>query len=121
MANGLSMSGHIDAVFKSVDATFIPSGGAYVDGIWTPVATTPVTGFQVNVQPVPDRELDFLQKGGERILDPRHIWVNNGDLNVITLDGTWTFLGQRWKVIKLDNRPGRNYCRVTVDRYDDQP
>jgi len=121
MANGLSMSGHIDAVFKSVDATYIPAGGAYVEGIWTPVAMAPVTGFQVNVQPLSDKELDFLQKGGERILDPRRIYVNNGDLDAILLDGTWVFLGQRWKVIKTDNRPWRRYCKVIVDRYDDQP
>lgn len=117
----LNMSGHIDAVFESIEATFVPSGGSYVDGMWVPVPTTPVTGFRVNVQPVVDRELDFLQRGGERILDPRHIWVNNGNLDQITLDGEWFFLGQRWKVIKTDNRPRRKYCRVTVDRFDDQP
>ncbi len=121
MANGLKMTGHIDAVFKSVDATFTPAGGAYVDGVWIPVMNVPVTGFQVNIQPLSERELDFLQKGGERILDPRRIYVNNGDLTAITLDGERLFIGQRWKVIKTDNRPWRNYCKVIVDRFDDQP
>lgn len=116
----LSMSGHIDSVFKSVDATFIPAGGSYIDGVWTPAATEPVSGFVVNVQPLNDKELDFLQRGGERILDPRKIYVNNGNLDAITLDGTWLFLGQRWKVVRTDNRPWRKYCKVTVDRYDDQ-
>lgn len=116
----LSMSGHIDAVFKSVDAVFVPKGGTYVNGIWTPVLGEPVTGYQVNVQPLSERELDFLQRGGERILDPRRIYVNNGDLEAITLDGTWLFLGQGWKVVETDNRPWRNYCKVIVDRLDDQ-
>lgn len=117
----LNMSGHIDAVFRSVLATFTPiEGGAYVDGLWVPAINAPVTGYVVNIQPLSERELDFLQRGGERILDPRRIYVNNGDLNRITLDGEWFFLDQRWKVVKTDNRPWRNYCKVIVDRFDDQ-
>lgn len=116
----LNMTGHIDAVFKSVDATFTSIDGSYVDGIWTPVIAAPVTGYRVNIQPLSEREIDFLERGGERIVDPRRIYVNNGDLNLITLDGEWFFLGQRWKVIKTDNRPWRNYCKVIVSRFDDQ-
>lgn len=119
MAVGLNMSGHIDAVFKSVDATHIGKSGAYVDGIWTPVLAEPVS-FRVNIQPLTDKELNFLQQGGERIIDPRKIYVNSGNLESIQLDGEWVFLGQRWKIIKTDNRPWRNYCKVVVDRYDQQ-
>ncbi len=114
------MSGHIDAVFKSVDATMTPKGGSYVDGIWVPVPSTPVTGYVVNIQPMTDREKDFLERGGERIIDGRHIWVNNGDLTLITLEADWYFLGQQWKAIKTDNRYWHKYCKVTVSRYDDQ-
>lgn len=120
MAGGLSMSGHIDNTFKSVDATFTSIDGAYVDGIWTPVVLAPVTGYKVNIQPLTEKEIDFLERGGERILDPRRIYVNNGNLDLITLDGEWFFLGQRWKVIKTDNRPWHNYCKVIVSRYDQQ-
>lgn len=115
----LNMSGHIDNVFKSVPATHVGKSGSYVDGIWTETTSAPVS-FQVNIQSLNDKEIDFLRQGGERIVDPRKIYVNSGDLNSIQLDGEWVFLGQRWKVIRTDNRPWRNYCRVIVDRYDVQ-
>lgn len=115
----LNMKGHIDLVFKSVDATHVGKSGKYVDGIWTSVQSDPVS-FTVNIQPLSDKELDFLSQGGERIIDGRKIYVNSGDLNSIQLDGEWVFLGQRWKVIRTDNRPWRNYCKVTVSRYDGQ-
>lgn len=115
----LSMRGHIDNVFKSVSATHVGKSGSYVDGIWTPVTSAPVA-FMVNIQPLSDKEIDFLRQGGQRIVDPRKIYVNNGDLDSIALDGEWVFLGQRWKVIRTDNRPWRKYCKVIVDRYDQQ-
>lgn len=115
----LSMRGHIDNVFKSVAATHVGKSGSYVDGIWTPVTSGPVA-FTVNIQPLSDKEIDFLRQGGQRIVDPRKIYVNNGDLDSIALDGEWVFLGQRWKVIRTDNRPWRKYCKVIVDRYDQQ-
>lgn len=116
----LSMRGHIDGVFKSVDATLTPKGGAYIDGIWVPVNSTPVS-YRVNIQPLTDREKDFLERGGERIIDGRRIYVNSGDLNLITLEGDWEFLGQRFKAIRTDNRPWHDYCQVIVSRYDEQP
>lgn len=119
MSNGLNMRGHIDAVFKSVPATHVGKYGEYINGIWTDVTLAPVP-FLVNIQPLTDKELDFLRQGGERIIDGRKIYVNSGDLESIQLDGEWVFLGQRWKVIRTDNRPWRTYCRVIVDRIDNQ-
>lgn len=115
----LSMRGHIDNVFKSVPATHVGKSGSYVDGIWVPATSGPVA-FTVNIQPLSDKEIDFLRQGGQRIVDPRKIYVNNGDLNSIALNGEWVFLGQRWKVIRTDNRPWHKYCKVIVDRYDQQ-
>lgn len=115
----ISMAGHIDATFRSVTALHISKSGAYVDGVWIPASGEPVP-FPANVQPLNDREIGFLQQGGERVLDPRKVYVNSGDLESIKLGDEWEFLGQRWKTIRLDNRPWHNYCKITVDRYDDQ-
>ncbi len=115
----LDMRGHVDEVFKSTDATLMPKGGSYVNGVWTPSPGTPVT-FTANVQPLSEREKDFLERGGERIVDGRRIYINSGDLTLITLEGDWTFFGQKWKAVKTDNRPWRNYCKVIVSRYDQQ-
>lgn len=116
---GLSMGGHIDATFKSVTAYHIAKGGEYVDGVWVPASDTPVP-FVANVQPLSDRELNFLQQGGERIIDPRKVYVNLGAMVNIKLGDDWEFYGQRWKTIRIDYRESRDYCKVTVDRYDDQ-
>jgi len=115
----LDMKYHIDNVFKSVPATHVGKSGSYVNGIWQSTTSAPVS-FKVNIQPLNDKEIDFLRQGGQRILDPRKIYVNSGDLSQIELDGEWVFLGQRWKIIRTDNRPWRNYCKVIVDRYDVQ-
>lgn len=116
---GLSMGGHIDATFRSSYVMHIAITEQYVDGISTKIESPPVQ-FPANIQPLSDRDIGFLQQGGERILDPRRLWVNSGDLESIKLGDEWEFLGQRWKTIRLDNRPWNKYCRVTVDRNDDQ-
>lgn len=116
----LSMLGHIDDVFESFDAERITkAGGDYEDGIWVPKPETRGS-YVVNVQPLKDREIFNLNIGAERVSDIRKIYVNEGDLEDITQNDDWTFLGQRWKTIQLDNRPWRDYCRVIVERYDDQ-
>jgi hypothetical protein len=115
----LSMQGHIDGVFVSVPASRTVTGGAWVDGIWTP--GVPVTSpYVVNIQPATDREVDFIRQGGERIVDARRIYINEGEMQLIDQTGTWEFLGQQWKAVKVDNRYWRNYCKVIVSRIDDQ-
>ena len=116
----LDMFGQIDAVFTSIPATRVSqSGGSYVDGVWVPGGTTS-TQHTVNIQPATDREIDSLSGGGERIVDLRRVYVNDGVLTDIAPADEWEFDGQRWKTIKLDNRPWRNYCKIFVSRYDQQ-
>lgn len=116
----LNMEGQIDGVFESVEASrTVDTGGAWVDGIWTP-GTPSTTPYIVNIQPASDREVDFLRQGGERITDARQIYINQGDMQLIDQAGTWAFLGQQWKAVKVDNRYWRNYCKVIVMRIDDQ-
>lgn len=116
----LNMEGQIDGVFESVEASrAVDTGGAWVDGIWMP-GTPSATPYIVNIQSASDREVDFLRQGGERITDARRIYINQGDMQLIDQTGTWTFLGQQWKAVKVDNRYWRNYCKVIVMRIDDQ-
>lgn len=116
----LNMKGHIDRVFKSVTATRTGStGGGYVNGIWVE-GTTTVTSHTVNIQPATDREIDSIERGGERIVDARRVYVNDGIDPSIRESDTWEFFGQLWKCHKLDNRPDRDYCRAIVSRIDNQ-
>lgn len=116
----LNMQGHIDSVFKSVSATRISkAGGSYVNGVWVPSPETRGS-YTVNMQPLNDKEIYFLSIGAERVQDVRKIYVNDGDLESIGINDDWEILGQRWKAIRTDNRPWRKYCRIIVERYDDQ-
>ena len=116
----LNMEGQIDLVFVSVEASrTVDVGGQLVEGIWVP-GVPEATPYIVNVQPASDREVDFIRQGGERITDARRIYINEGDMQLIDQTGVWTFLGQQWKAVKVDNRYWRNYCKVVVMRIDDQ-
>ncbi|PPC95718.1 MAG: hypothetical protein CTY32_08555 [Methylotenera sp.] len=117
----LNMNGQIDSVFKSVPATrIVTTAGGYVNGIWVEGAET-IEPYTVNIQPATDREIDFLSQGGERLVDVRRIYINEGNMQNIDSTGDWEFLGQRFKTIKTDNRYWRDYCKVFVSRYDEQP
>jgi hypothetical protein len=116
----LDMFGQIDDVFVSIPADRISkSGGAYVDGIFVPGVET-VTPHTVTIQPASDREIAALSGGGERVVDLRRVYVNDGVLASISEADDWSFDGQLWKTVKLDNRPWRNYCKAIVSRYDEQ-
>lgn len=116
----LDMQGHIDDVFESTPADRIAkTGGAYVDGIWTD-GTETTTPHKVTIQPATDKEIQALSSGSERILDMRRVYVNDGVLASISQADDWVFDGQRFKTVKLDNRPWRNYCKIIVSRYDEQ-
>jgi hypothetical protein len=115
----IDMQGHIDGTFKSVPATRAVTGGSRVNGIWVETKGAPEP-YDVNIQPASDREIDFLARGGERITDVRRVYVNEGNMEAITNNGEWNFLGQRWKTVKCDNRYWHNYCKLIVVRIDDQ-
>jgi len=118
----LDMEGHIDDVFESFVATRYSFVAGYrdADGVWIEGTTNP-TPHSVTAQPVSDREFASLSNGNERIQDTRNLWINDGIDPSIQEADEWEFEGQRWRCMKLDNRPRRNYCKVTVTRLDVQP
>lgn len=117
----LSMSNHIDGVFRT-DSVLVKAylQGSYdSDGIWTP-GTEVSESYTATVQPLSERELDNLMRAGERILDPRKVYINSGDFSKLLLSSDIEFLGQRWKIIRSDIRPSRAYAKIIVSRYDQQ-
>lgn len=115
----LDMQGMIDPVFTSIAATRTArTGGGYdINGDWSE-GTSVTTSHTVNIQPATDREIETLEKGGERILDARVIHINDGIDASIQRSDIWDFDGQTWKCHELDNRYWRNYCRAVVSRID---
>lgn len=122
MSGPLDMGGHIDDVFASppVEVTAFTQGDYDDEGIWVP--GTPISeAYTATVQPLNDREADNLMRAGVRVLDPRKVYINSGDLEKLKLTFDMEFLGQRWKIVKSDIRPWRTYAKVIVSRYDEQP
>lgn len=116
----LEMSGHIDDFFQSFDVTYQTKTSGYVNGLPAEMLSEPVP-FMANVQPATDREINMLNLGNQRIIDVRKIYVNDGDLSIVKLNGLWNFLGETWKTMWLDNRyPRRSYCKAIVTRIDPQ-
>ena len=115
----LDMMGFIDPVFTSIPATRIAkTGGGYdSDGIYQPGVET-TTSHTVNIQPATDREIETLEKGGERIVDARVLNINDGIDASISPADVWEFDGQRYKCHALDNRYWHNMCRAVVSRID---
>lgn len=116
----LTMAGHIDGVFKSVDVTVVTqTQGGYVDGIWVDGVST-TEAYTANVQPLSERELDNLFRAGERIVDGRKVYINTGDFAKLRIANYAEFLGQKWKIVRSDVREWRRYAKLVVSRFDDQ-
>lgn len=116
----IDMIGHVDGVLESIEAhRRVMRGDWGANGLWVE-DWGPWEPYTVNIQPASDREVEFLRNGGERILDARRVYVNDGEMEVITLEGEWLFLGVRWKTVKCDNRYWNSYCKLIVTRLDDQ-
>jgi hypothetical protein len=115
------MVGHIDDTFQSTPATRTNrTGGIYVDGEWVP-GTGIETAHKVTLQPATQREIDFLLAAGERVIDVRRVYVNDGAAYQLQDADTWTFTGVDgvFKVVSMDDRPWRTYTKIMVSRVDD--
>lgn len=121
MSGALSMQGHVDGVFRTVDVTFTNTPDRqYVDGISVPGVPVSTIFRNVTIQPLTDDELDLLLRAGQRIIDARKLYINNGNFDALQLSAKVEFLSQEWKLIKADVRPWRKYAKLIVDRIDDQ-
>lgn len=116
----LDMEGFIDETFVSVAATRISEvGGKFVDGKWVE-GTKLRSPHIVTLQQASGKEINNLSRGGERIIDGRSGYINDGIDYSISPSDTWEFSGLAgtFKTQMLDNRPWRNYCKIIVSRLD---
>jgi hypothetical protein len=126
---GLNMSGHVSGPFL----THTPELRRYSSQI---INHKPVfaleyfePSFAANIQQASDKEIEFLNIGGERVNDVRVVHRNDGrsilvstpdhlaDILVFSdgvTEATW------WKSINTDFRPWHNFCRATVVKLDQQ-
>jgi len=105
--------------FYPYEATRFSNEGAYNNiGIWVKNLVEKEI-YNVNKQPSTAKEKDFLERGGERIVETSNIYLDNCvDTAMITEEDFWKINEIMYKTIALDNRPIRNYCKIVVSRID---
>ena len=115
----LNMRGHVDSVFESARVTRIYRGNGYYDeGVWVGADEKRAT-YRANVQPLSDKEVYFLNIGGERISSILKLYINTG-VGDFTMQDDWIIDGKKYKTIRCDTRKRRSYSKIIVELYDEQ-
>lgn len=125
---GLNMRGHVSGPFITHKGVILNRYTSEIIDFEPVPALTYTDSFNANVQPVSDKEIEFLQIGAERINDVRVIHRNDGKGIEVSVPGqladilvfaetpdkepTW------WKSIATDFRPWHNFCRAVVAKLD---
>lgn len=125
---GLNMRGHVSGPFITHKGVVLNRYSSEIVDFEPVLAITYTDEFDANVQPVSDKEIEFLNIGAERINDVRVIHRNDGKGIEVSTPGkladilvfaetpdkpaTW------WKSIATDYRPWHNFCRAVVARLD---
>lgn len=126
----LDMYGQIDDVFESTPVGGVtlttPAAGDYSGpgGTWVEASAPVTTPLQfVNIQPADLKTVRLVKEigGTAQLSDLRVVRINDGTMIEPDDEGTFAqllnFEGKQWRVIKSDNRPWRNYCKVIVEQY----
>lgn len=105
--------------FYPYEATRFVNEGAYNNiGIWEKKLIKKDI-YDINKQPSTPKEKDFLERGGERIVETSNIYLDNCvDTTIISENDFWQINEIMYKTISLDNRPIRNYCKIVISRID---
>ena len=125
---GLNMRGHVSGPFVTHKGVILNRYSSEIVDFEPVFGLTYTDSFNANVQPVSDKEIEFLQIGAERINDVRVIHRNDGKGIEVSVPGqladilvfaetpdkepTW------WKSIATDYRPWHNFCRAVVAKLD---
>lgn len=110
------MNGEIDNDFTTTEVVHVKEGGTYVDGVFV----SQVAGRQslsACIQPMSNREIAYLENGGERISDARKLYITQA-IDGLDLRSRFEFFGQVWKVFEFDARPENTYYKIIVARVD---
>lgn len=125
---GLNMRGHVSGPFVTHKGVVLKRYTSEIIDFEPALTLSYTDTFNANVQPVSDKEIEFLQIGAERINDVRVIHRSDGKGIEVSTSGkladilvfaetpdkpvTW------WKSIATDFRPWHNFCRAVVAKLD---
>lgn len=125
---GLNMRGHVSGPFVTHKGVQRNRYQSTVVDFEQKLALVYLDTFDANVQPVSDREIEFLQIGAERINDVRVIHRNDGKgidvsspgqlADILVFAETPDRPAAWWKSIATDYRPWHNFCRAVVAKLD---
>lgn len=111
------MDGEIDNDFTTAQVVHIKEVGTYVEGVFVSQEGGRET-FSACIQPMSNREIAYLENGGERISDARKLYITQS-IDGLDLRSRFEFFGQVWKVFEFDSRPENTYNKIIVARVDD--
>lgn len=116
----LDFFGHIDSAFQTTTLTLFRRSGSYLpNGMWEE-GEPQTSNHAANTQPAKASQIKWLDPGGERNIEARNVYINDGTEllpgGVGRMADEVEFDGRRWKVMEVDYRPTRNYCRALVEK-----
>jgi len=113
----LDMLGTVDQCFKNTEVTITPIATTYVDG--SPVeAPGAATIHNATTQPASAKEIQFLEKGGERFTSVKRFYINDGSTHEVGSLLADSLTGKNFRITSADNRPTRNYCKLIAGSED---
>lgn len=125
---GLNMRGHVSGPFATHKGVQRNRYQSTIVDFEQKLALVYLDTFDANVQPVSDREIEFLQIGAERINDVRVVHRNDGKgidvsspgqlADILVFAETPDKPATWWKSIATDYRPWHNFCRAVVAKLD---
>ncbi|NMY77693.1 hypothetical protein HBO01_03245 [Pseudomonas rhodesiae] len=125
---GLNMRGHVSGPFITHKGVVLNRYSSAIVDFEPVLAITYTDSFDANVQPVGDKEIEFLQIGAERIDDFRVVHRNDGKGIELSTEGKLSDIlvfaetpdkaASWWKAVNRDYRPWHNFCRAVVAKLD---
>lgn len=110
----ISMSGHINNVLLSIPVEYVERVQGYDDTGRPTTTDVQRASYPANIQPLQPDEIDFLNRGNVRYIDARKIYINSGNLDILTTQGKFIFLNREWTVYNIDKRVWNSYVKVIV-------
>lgn len=124
---GLNMMGHVSGPFITHPAVTLERYATRFINHKPAVSLEYTDTFAANIQQATEREIEFLNIGGERINDVRVVHRNDGKGIIVSVGENLADLlifsdgiteETYWKSVNTDYRPWHNFCRATVVRLD---
>lgn len=113
----------LNAVLRNINyiVTVYTDEGQSVDGRWVN-SIVPFQQGPCHVQPMPRKEIEWLERGGERLTDPKQTWLAfspDKEPRMFSIESVDRLL--LFKVLATDLRPTEGYFKLQGTLVSDTP